>query len=109
MSTSGFWKLIKILLSLNSLLTPKLSKRSTNGEFYNEPLRRANKKGLKMIRTSGKKGLKTIITSSEEALEVVRTKVTMRDEKEGFGSPIFIHIHEASFLLVNDYNDPSTT
>jgi hypothetical protein len=34
------------------------------GKFYNKPLRRVDKKGLKFVRTSGKKGLEIIITSS---------------------------------------------
>ncbi len=88
---------------------PKSSRRSTNGEFYNKPLRRADEKDLKIIRTNGKRGFKTIITSSEEILEIVRTKGTVRDERERFGSSILTHIKGANSLLVNDCNDSSTT
>jgi len=62
------------------------------GKFYNKPLRRVDKKGLKFVRTSGKKGLEIIITSSWEALKIEKTKMIVRDERERFSSSILTNI-----------------
>jgi hypothetical protein len=48
---------MKTLLSLDSLLIPKSRGWSANGKFYNKPLRRVDKKGLKFIKASVEEGL----------------------------------------------------
>jgi hypothetical protein len=57
------------------LMNLKSNRGSFHGKFYNEPLRKADKKGLKIVRTSHKEGL-----------ESVRSKAIIKDEKEGFRS-----------------------